>query len=228
MRRRAEQVDATRLRIVEATVELHASVGPARTTISAIAERAGVQRLTVYHHFKDETDLYQACKAHWFAGRPLPDLAVWAAISDPLERLPAALMRTYAYFDAGEGMIANVLRDAEVLPYIAQEVGGSFGLYMGRLVEVLAVGWPDPGGLLRPALGHAIAFSSWQQLARQGQLTATQICDLMVGTVLAASSVIAAPASFRSAPASPRAGGRSTTAQSGRRPAPAASSLEPG
>ena len=94
LKQRAESLTATRGRIVEATVELHDSLGPACTTISAIAERAGVQRLTVYRHFPDERSLFGACSGHWAAQNPVPDPAAWAAIDDPEERLLVALERS--------------------------------------------------------------------------------------------------------------------------------------
>ena len=43
LKKRAEQMGETRLRITEAAIELHGSVGPSRTTMSAVAERAGVE-----------------------------------------------------------------------------------------------------------------------------------------------------------------------------------------
>ena len=95
-RRRAELEDETRLRITEAAVALHGSVGPARTTVSAVAERAGVQRATVYRHFPDERSMFAACSAHWIAANPLPDLGAWARIADPGERLRTALTELYA------------------------------------------------------------------------------------------------------------------------------------
>ena len=61
LKRRAELQAETRQRIVDAAVALHSSVGPAATTISAIAEHAGVERLTVYRHFPDELTLLRAC-----------------------------------------------------------------------------------------------------------------------------------------------------------------------
>ena len=96
-RRRAELEEETRRRITAATVELHREVGPAKTTISAIAERAGVQRLTVYRHFPDERTLLGACSAHWRAGHPAPDPSPWPAIRDPEERLRVALAAFYDY-----------------------------------------------------------------------------------------------------------------------------------
>ena len=67
LKERARRQAETRQRIVDAAVELHTSVGPARTTISAIAERAGVERHTVYAHFPDEPTLFRACSTHWRA-----------------------------------------------------------------------------------------------------------------------------------------------------------------
>src|SRR5439155_16007019 len=118
LRQRAESINARRERIVEATVELHDSLGPARTTISAIAERAGVQRLTVYRHFPDERTLFQACSGHWAAQNPKPDPASWASIDDPEERLRVALTAIYAFYRATEGMTGNLLRDLPDSPVL--------------------------------------------------------------------------------------------------------------
>ncbi len=73
LKRRAERQAQTRRRIVEATVDLHSTLGPARTTISDVAERAGVQRHTVYAHFPTERDLFYACSGLALERDPLPD-----------------------------------------------------------------------------------------------------------------------------------------------------------
>src|SRR5918997_5277074 len=116
MKRRAERQEETRRRIVEATVELHQTVGMARTTISAIAEKAGVQRLTVYRHFPDERALFYACTGHWRAANPPPDPGSWSQIADPHARLRLALGEVYAFHRRTEPMISNVVRDAQVHP----------------------------------------------------------------------------------------------------------------
>src|SRR5919206_5375810 len=110
--RRAEQQSETRRRIVEAILALHGEVGPARTTIKAIAERAGVERLTVYRHFADEGEIFAACSAHFEAETPPPDPADWAGVTDPAARLRAALLAFYEYYRRGEPMLAHVQRDA--------------------------------------------------------------------------------------------------------------------
>src|SRR5688500_6862132 len=115
-KRRAEQQAETRQRIVEAMVALHREVGPARTTISAIAERAGVERLTVYRHFADEAAMFQACSAHFATEVAPPDPARWTGVAEPTERLRAALLAFYDYYRRGEVMHAHVFRDAPRLP----------------------------------------------------------------------------------------------------------------
>src|SRR3954463_1267820 len=110
-KRRAELEAETRRRITETAVELHGTVGPARTSISAIAERAGVRRSTVYRHFPDEEALFTACSSHWGQENPPPDLSAWTAIEDPAERLRTALGELYVYYRRTERMMANLLRD---------------------------------------------------------------------------------------------------------------------
>ena len=114
-RRRAETEQETRQRITEAAMALHGSVGPARTTISAIAEKAGVQRATVYRHFPDEETLFAACSGHFRALNPPPDPAALVETADPATRLRRALTDTYAYSRRTEGMVETVLRDAPLV-----------------------------------------------------------------------------------------------------------------
>jgi AcrR family transcriptional regulator len=161
--RRADAQAQTRRRITEAAVQLHATVGPARTTISAIAERAGVQRLTVYRHFPDERDLLAACGEHWAAANPPPDPGAWREIADPRERLHTALTAIYRWYRANEGMIGNTERDARELPALAAIADPA--AYLDPVRELLG----SPGA--RAALGHALAFSTWRSLARDQGLS---------------------------------------------------------
>src|SRR5215204_1260615 len=128
MKRRAQRMQETRQRIAEAAIELHRTVGPARSTVSAVAEKAGVQRHTYYAHFPEIKDLYQACTAHYLQRNPLPDPSLWAEIADAEERLRVALSEVYAYYGGNEPMLANVLRDAPLDP-VAQENMVSFYHY---------------------------------------------------------------------------------------------------
>jgi AcrR family transcriptional regulator len=178
---RARSRAETHQRIVEATVALHNELGPARTTISAIAERAGVQRLTVYRHFPDERSLYQACGGHWNVEHPRPDPGPWAVVEDPAERLQLALSEIYAYFRATENMTANVRRDLPELP-VLQEVAAPTVRYWEEARALLERGWEARGQRrerLSAVIGHAIDFDTWRSLARQGNLTDAEVAELM-------------------------------------------------
>jgi AcrR family transcriptional regulator len=167
LKKRAEQMDETRGRITEAAIELHGTVGPSRTTISAIAERAGVERRTLYRHFPTEADLFSACSSHYFSANPWPDLDSWRAIRDPGERLERALDELYSYYTRTEPMFSNVLRDAELVDS-AREAVAPLDAYLAEAAEVLAVGRGVRGRrrqLLEAALRHVLAFSTWHSLS---------------------------------------------------------------
>src|SRR5690242_5386031 len=120
MRRRAQSQLQTRRRITESAVALHGTVGPSRTSISAVATHAGVRRSTVYRHFPDEAALFDACTAHWMAANPPPDLEVWAAIESPDERLKVALDELYAFYRRTEPMLDNLQRDETTHPLVQE------------------------------------------------------------------------------------------------------------
>jgi AcrR family transcriptional regulator len=184
-RRRAELEDETRRRITEAAVELHGSVGPARTTLSAVAERAGVQRATLYRHFPDEEALFGACSAHWRAQHPLPDLAEWAAIGDPDERLRVALGDLYAWYERGEGMLEKTTRDAPLVPAMGPAVA-SMGEWFAEALATILRARPERGARRRrveAAIGHAYTFATWRSLVRDQRLSSSQAVDLMCGLV---------------------------------------------
>jgi AcrR family transcriptional regulator len=168
-RKRAEQEQATRRRIVDATVQLHRTVGPARTTISAIAETAGVTRLTVYRHFPEETELFAACSAAFTADDPPP------APFDH-DELEPALRALYDWYRRQAPMLGNVQRDAPGMPALAAVADPA--PYLDAMRDHLLGG--RRGKLVRAALGHALAFSTWQSLAGQG-LTDAQAARLMAG-----------------------------------------------
>lgn len=183
LRVRAERMDQTRRRIVEAAVGLHETVGPLQTTISAIAERAGVERLTVYRHFPDEPALFRACTEHYFASHQPPDLSAWEAIHDPDERLARGIAELYAYWHETEAMVATILRDAEVAP---DRVGAGLREFHAAVVETLSRGGPGPartGRAFRAALGHATTFHTWRSLVRECGLSDKEAAALMVAFV---------------------------------------------
>jgi AcrR family transcriptional regulator len=180
-RRRAQLEAETRLRITEAAVDLHGSVGPARTTISAVADRAGVQRATVYRHFPDEDALFDACSSHWMAQHPLPDPAPWAKIEDPDERLRVALGELYEWYEQGEYMLENVTRDLALVPALRPSMEAFQG-WLDAAADALLSGRRERGARRRrkrAAVGHALAFETWRSLVSHQGLSRSETIELM-------------------------------------------------
>jgi AcrR family transcriptional regulator len=187
-KRRAELEAQTRRRITESAVELHGTLGPSRTSMSAVAERAGVRRSTLYRHFPDETALFNACSSHWAAANPAPDLGCWAAIDDPDERLWSALEELYAYYRRTEGMMENLLRDEATVPSVERTFRG-FRDYLDAAAETLIGGRRVRGRArqrVRAAIGHALAFGTWRSLVREQELDDSQAAELMCRLVAVA------------------------------------------
>jgi AcrR family transcriptional regulator len=184
-RARAESTAATRRRITAATVELHGTVGPARTTVAAIAEAAGVQRHTFYRHFPTEEELFAACAAHYWADHPWPDPALWASIPDPLERMRAALSAMYRFYADIEPMLANVLRDAAIMDAVNRNAQ-VYRDFISDIARPLAAALAPRRALTRAACRHALGFPTWQSLVREGGVNPQAAVELMVGMVASA------------------------------------------
>jgi len=187
---RAEAEAQTRLRITESAVALHGSLGPARTSMSAVAEHAGVRRSTLYRHFPDERALFGACSAHWAAENPPPDISLWDAIEDPAARLDAALSDLYAYYRRTEGMLDKLLRDAQTVA-IVHELMKGYRVFLDQAVVILMRGRGLRGNAAkrtRAAIGHALAFHTWQDLSRAQGLDDRHAAELMSRLVAAAAA----------------------------------------
>jgi len=183
LKKRAEKLDQTRRRILDATVDLHRTLGPGATRITEIARRAGVQRVTVYGHFPDEAALLAACSAHWRALHPAPDPAAWRAVSDRGARLRLALGDLYAWYRETEPMTANVLRDAETIPALRAIVDGGLARYLGEVRTLLAEPFRARGtrrDRIDAAIRAAVDFHLWRALATLGD---TQAAELAAGLV---------------------------------------------
>jgi AcrR family transcriptional regulator len=184
LKKRAEDMGETRRRITDAAIELHGTAGPSRTTMSAVAKRAGVERRTLYRHFPTEADLFAACSTHYFAANPWPDLRSWRAIPDPRQRLERALDELYAYYERTEAMLGNVLRDAELVD-VARDAVAPLLAYLDEAADVLAAGRRVRGRrrlLLVGGLRHALAFSTWRSLSANG-IRRSDATRLMTGLV---------------------------------------------
>jgi AcrR family transcriptional regulator len=171
LKARAQRQDETRRRIVDAAVKLHETIGPDATTITDVAERAGVGRVTVYRHFADELALLRACSGHYFAQHPFPDLDRWRAIQDRDERAKRGVREAYAWFRATDAMLSRTLptrRDQEVFaPYHA---------YGHEAADALA--GPRAGKLARAAAALALSYDTWRTLTRDAGLTDGQAAQV--------------------------------------------------
>jgi AcrR family transcriptional regulator len=182
LKRRALRQEETRRRIAEAALELHAALGPARTTVSAIAERAGVQRHTYYRHFPDDLSLQMACSGLHVDRDPPPDPTAWSAIRSPEERLRTGLAELYGYFERNEALIAHIIRDAELDPVTAEMSALRFGPWAAEVRDVLAADL-RPNERTRVALELALEFATWRRLKRSG-LSRDQAVETMVAAIL--------------------------------------------
>ncbi len=191
LKRRAQRQEETRLRIARAAIELHGTVGPSKTTISALAQKAGVGRPTVYSHFPDELSLFKACSSLDLSENPPPDPDPWAKIADPEERLRSALAEVYAYYLRRERMMYNVLHDAQGNAEVnanLREVLKPMFAHWERMKEILARAWEvsekrPQQQLLRGAIGVALDFQTWRTMVRGQGLTNEQAIELMVKMV---------------------------------------------
>ncbi len=191
MRRRAELEARTRLRITQSAIELHGTLGPSRTSISAVAKHAGVRRSTVYRHFPNERALLTACSSHWMAANPLPDITRWVPLDDEDRRLRKALQELYAYYRGTERMMDNVLRDEAMMPLLTQMLGG-YRQYLAAAQAMLMQGRNLREPVRRhvhAAIGHALAFHTWRSLAVEHGLEDTEIATLMSLLVVAAAAI---------------------------------------
>ena len=178
MKKRAESEEQTRLRIVASAVALHGTLGPSQSSVSAIADHAGVRRSTLYRHFADERALYAACSSHWMAENPVPDIARWAPIHDFSERLCFGLNELYAYYRRTERMLGNVFRDEATVPVVGEMLAG-FRSYLAAARSVLLQGQGEGGRILEAAIGHALSFATWRSLAMEQGLEDSDCVRLM-------------------------------------------------
>jgi AcrR family transcriptional regulator len=192
----------TRERIAAAVYELHRTVGPAETTITAIAEKAGVQRFTVYRNFPDEVSLYQACLEHWTRLHPWPDPKRWRGIRDPAERLRIALRDVYLFYRDVEPLFAFGLADLPRLPALAEADAPLFD-HWRELRRTLGRGWGVRGrrrARVVAAIALAVDFGAWHTLVRTQGLRDEEVIELMLGAVrAAATSRAASPGAARAA-----------------------------
>jgi len=180
LRARGEQMAETRARIVEAIMQLHGEIGPRNTTISAIAARAGVERLTVYRHFSDEAEMFAACSHLYLELNPPPDPAAWANELDPARRTRRGLEDLYAFFGRTEPMFAKTYLDVAEFAAL-KKIMEQFDAHLRTLADDLASAWPRDkvASRRRTVLRHAVKFATWQSFQAEGVSDAQKV-ELMI------------------------------------------------
>src|SRR5262245_13672752 len=182
MRKRAEQMDQTRQRIIDAAVHLHGTVGPAETTIAGIAREAGTTRLTVYRHFADESAIFAACSAHWLSGQVPPTPDEWLEIMDPIERVRAGLSDLYRFYRDGGTMLTRIYRDLAALPAGHRHMIVERDRYhRDVLLGPFRAGAEDRR--LPAVLAHAVSFGTWRSLCIDNKLSDSEAVEAMTALV---------------------------------------------
>jgi AcrR family transcriptional regulator len=180
LKKRAEQQAETRQRIVEAAVELHSTVGPSQTTLSMIAEKAGVQRHTLYAHFPDERSIFMACSGLAHERDPSPTADAWRGINGRTERLTTALRDIYGWYERNAQLLSNVMRDVETHPMV-QEIQKTRALPVIKAWnELLGEGLSERQ---RAVLQVALSFFTWRTLVQQRKLSQPAAVDAMLAAI---------------------------------------------
>ena len=180
MVKRRDKVEETRRKVAKATYELHATIGPARTTIALISDRAGLPRQTVYRNFGTMLDLYRSCIAFGLEVHPLPDPNRWKSIADPEVRLRLGLAELYRWFEAAESVMTNSIRDFGAVEESAEALQ-PVGQILRRIYERLIRGWRS--SKVRPLVLLAVDFATWRKLRREQKMTSSAIADLWLNLI---------------------------------------------
>lgn len=185
LKARAERQEETRQRIAQAAAELHEEIGIARTTVAAIARRAGVSRLTVYNHFPDEGELFPACTSHYLSNHPLPDFDPALALDEPHERVRAVLGALYRWYRETEPMMTTVNADRGSMPAVDEFCKQAWDPQFAELASALSAGFAVRGRRaqgLKSLITLALEFWTWRRLNRDG-LDDDAAADLMTELV---------------------------------------------
>lgn len=177
LKTRAEQQAQTRQRIIDAAIELHGTVGPSRSSLSMVAERAGVQRNTLYAHFPDERSLLMACSGATMERDPPPDAEAWRGATD---RLRAGLAAIYGWYHDNAQLLGCVFRDAEHYPPVQEIAALRYGPVVGGWRDVLGEGLSKA----QQAMLHlALGYHSWRALVLEAGLSSDRAVAVMVGAI---------------------------------------------
>lgn len=169
-------------------MRLHTTIGPSKASMSAVAEEAGVTRLTLYRHFASMDELFGACMGHWRSLHPPPDPLAWTQIDDFEPRVRRALSELYRWYEANSEDLYPIYRDAAHTPVSNRAARRASN---ARMVDALLAGNSGRGAgrrRLRAALAHVVGFWTWRSLSVDGGLSARGAVDLAARFVMTAVS----------------------------------------
>ena len=134
MGERTAQLEATRLRIVEAAAELYIEKGISATTMRDIGQRADVAPGTLRNHFPSREGLERAMVDRLTAESPLPELSLFDGTRSISERLDRLLHAGGLFIDQAQRIYRMWLRE----PMLAgpwAEKGAEYGARWNELMR---------------------------------------------------------------------------------------------
>lgn len=145
------EVDPTRERIVENTLELHRSKGIQATSWEDIAGRTGLPVETVKELFPTQDELVRSCAAHFMASLQLPpaDRApeVFAGVSLESERVRRLVQTFFGAYERGGDGIAVARRERKDLPIVDESMRELDNSLDALVVEAVRPVTPDAASI---------------------------------------------------------------------------------
>jgi AcrR family transcriptional regulator len=163
MDKRRAAVEATRRRILEATLALHAQKGIFGTSWQDIARRADVSVGTVYKHFPSLEELIPACGELVFAITRPPSLddapEIFAGAGSIEERLERLVSELFDFYERGAPYIETDFQERR-LPAVAEWEAYMRATIAGLVREALDPAGPDERAV--QAMSALLDFSTYK------------------------------------------------------------------
>ena len=163
MDKRRAAVEATRRRILEATLALHAEKGIFGTSWQDIARRADVSVGTVYKHFPSLEELVPACGELMYAITRPPSLddapEIFAGASSLEERLERLVFELFDFYERGAPYIETDFQERR-LPAVAEWEAYMRDTIAGLVREALDPAGPDERAV--QAMSALLDFSTYK------------------------------------------------------------------
>ena len=177
---RAVQMQATRERIIDVTVELYAELGISATTLTEVARRADVAPGTLRNHFRSRDDLDRAMVERLTDEAPLPDPSIFDRADSIDARLELLVRVTATFFDQSARLYRMWQRERLLTP-IWMEAGAAYGERWEQLFRA-ALGPladdPDAVAILR-----AVLEPSFFERVRDGTRSSDEVAALVTSMI---------------------------------------------